>query len=193
MNRRHLTEGQKAVLANEYRKVLSEKAKTQRAEIANAVKYGKSSLEDTVSPKDDEEQERSRKVASDKFKVSERKVRTVQEIEKTAPKVYERLGSGDLQIHEAKIIAQLPEGKRETVLEKKLETSAKAPSPSILMAIPFIAAVAVPVAIMMILVPGLWPWIIRGFLSVLHIMRESPFPVTGFMVHYFSRDSRGLL
>jgi len=34
MNRRHLTEGQKAVLANEYRKILSEKAKTQRAEIA---------------------------------------------------------------------------------------------------------------------------------------------------------------
>jgi len=50
------------------------------------------------------------------------KVRTVQEIEKTAPEVYEKLGSGDLQIHEAKVIAQLPEDKRETVLEKKLET-----------------------------------------------------------------------
>jgi hypothetical protein len=70
-------------------------------------------------------------------------------------------------------------------------SGAKAPSPSILMAIPFIAAVAVPVAILMILVPGLWPGIIRGFGSVLHIMRESPFPVTGFTVHYFSRDSRG--
>jgi len=70
-------------------------------------------------------------------------------------------------------------------------SGAKAPSPSILMAIPFIAAVAVPVAILMILVPGLWPGIIRGFGSVIHIMRESPFPVTGFAVHYFSRDSRG--
>jgi len=70
-------------------------------------------------------------------------------------------------------------------------SGAKALSPSILMVIPFIAAVAVPVAILMILVPGLWPGIIRGFGSVLHIMRESPFPVTSFTVHYFSRDSRG--
>jgi len=70
-------------------------------------------------------------------------------------------------------------------------SGARAPSPSILMAIPFIAAVAVPVAILMILVPGLWPGIIRGFGSVLHIMRESPFPVTGFAVRYFSRDSMG--
>jgi len=56
-----LTEGQKAVLANEYMKVLSKKAKTQRAEIANAVKYGKVSLSDTVIDKETEEQERSRK------------------------------------------------------------------------------------------------------------------------------------
>jgi len=67
LDRRHLTEGQKAVLANEYREILSEKAKKQRAGIANAVKYGKSSLEATVSSKDDEEQERSRKKASNKF------------------------------------------------------------------------------------------------------------------------------
>jgi len=124
MNRRHLTEGQKAVLANEYRKILSEKAKTQRASDAIEKRWRPEQkyLETAVSPKYSEEQERSRKIASDKFKVSERKVRTVQEIEKTAPEVYEKLGSGDLQIHEAKIIAQLPGDKRETVLEKKLET-----------------------------------------------------------------------
>jgi len=109
MNRRHLTEGQKAVLANEYMKILSKKAKTQRAEIANAVKYGKVSLSETVTDKESERHEvDTRKEASGKFKVSEWKVRITQEIEKTAPKVYERLGSGDLQIHEAKIIAQLP-------------------------------------------------------------------------------------
>jgi hypothetical protein len=34
LNRRHWTEGQKAVLANEYRKVLSEKQKSKRAKIA---------------------------------------------------------------------------------------------------------------------------------------------------------------
>jgi len=125
MNRRHLTEGQKAGLANEYRKILSEKAKTQRAEIAviqREINRGNISS-DTVADKMNERHEvDTRKEASDKFKVSERKVRTVQEIEKTAPEVYEKLGSGDLQIHEAKIIAQLPEDKRETVLEKKLET-----------------------------------------------------------------------
>jgi hypothetical protein len=35
---------------------LSEKAKTQRAEIANAVKYGKVSLEETVSSTDIEQE-----------------------------------------------------------------------------------------------------------------------------------------
>ena len=68
---------------------------------------------------------------------------------------------------------------------------AKAPFPPVLMAILFIAVMAVLVAILMILVPGLWPWIIRGFGSVLHIMRESPFPVPYFKVHYFSKDSMG--
>jgi len=125
MNRRHLTEGQKAVLANEYRKILSEKVKKQRA--VNAIekrwrpeqKY----LSETVTGKYNEGQEvDTRKEASDKFKVSEWKVRTVQQIEDKAPDVYEKLHTGELQIHEAKIIARLPEDKREIVLEKKLET-----------------------------------------------------------------------
>jgi hypothetical protein len=106
-----LTEGQKAVVANEYRKILSEKAKKQRAEIANVVKYGKVSLWDTVSNKENGGREvNTRKEASDKFKVPVRKVRTVQEIENKAPEVYKKLESGDLQIHEVKIIARLPEG-----------------------------------------------------------------------------------
>jgi len=68
---------------------------------------------------------------------------------------------------------------------------AKPPFSTVLMAILFIAAMAAPVAILMMLVPGLWPWIIKGFGSVLHVMREPPFPVTSFTVRYFSRDSRG--
>jgi len=122
MNRRHLTEGQKAVLANEYRKILSEKRETEAGKKAINARWHpeREYDEETVSPS--YEEERSRKIASERWKVSEWKVRTVQEIEKTAPKVYKRLGSGDLQIHEAKIIAQLPEDKREAVLEKKLET-----------------------------------------------------------------------
>jgi len=123
MNRRHLTEGQKAVLANEYRKILSEKRQSEAGKIkANARWHpDKEYSSDTVSEQH-ENKVNTRKEASDKFKVPERKVRMVQEIEKTAPKVYEKLGSGDLQIHEAKIIAQLPEDKREIALEKKLET-----------------------------------------------------------------------
>jgi len=181
MNRRHLTEGQKAVLANEYRKILSEKAKKQRASDAIEKRWRPEQkyLETAVSPKYSEEQERSRKIASDKFKVSERKVRTVQEIEKTAPEVYEKLGSGDLQIHEAKIIAQLP------------KDGAKAPLSPMLMAILFVATMAILADILVMLVHGLPQGIIRGFGSVLHILREPPFPVTGFTVHFFSRDSRG--
>jgi len=125
MNRRHLTEGQKAVLANEYRKILSEKVKKQRA--VNAIKKRwrpeQKYLSETVTGKYNEGQEvDTRKEASDKFKVSEWKVRTVQQIEDKAPDVYEKLHTGELQIYEAKIIAQLPEDKREIVLEKKLET-----------------------------------------------------------------------
>jgi N6-adenosine-specific RNA methylase IME4/ParB-like chromosome segregation protein Spo0J len=124
VNRRHLTEGQKAVLANEYRKILSKKLNVDKNSDQPHNEKGRFlPISETVSENGNEKEKNdARKEASNKFKVSEWKVRTVQEIEKTAPEVYEKLGSGDLQIHEAKIIAQLPEDKRETVLEKKLET-----------------------------------------------------------------------
>ena len=69
--------GHKAVLANEYRKVISEKALKTKLEKARAVKAGVS-MEDDVSSI--EEQERSRTIASEKFHVAERKVREVQGI-----------------------------------------------------------------------------------------------------------------
>jgi N6-adenosine-specific RNA methylase IME4/ParB-like chromosome segregation protein Spo0J len=121
MNRRHLTEAQKAVLANEYRKILSKKRQSEAGKKAATIREIKRGNidSDTVSESIKVD---TRKIASEKFKVSERKVRTVQEIEKKAPEVYKKLESGDLQIHEAKIIARLPEDKREVVLEKKLET-----------------------------------------------------------------------
>lgn len=95
LNRRHLTEGQKAYLANEYRKVQSEKAVKRKLEIARAVKAGTplNSMEDTSASKI-EETERSRKLAANKFKVPERKVRTAQEIEKIAPEVYDMFMAG---------------------------------------------------------------------------------------------------
>ena len=48
LNRRHLTEKQKEVLANNYSKTLSGKANAQRAEIANAVNYGKVYLMESI-------------------------------------------------------------------------------------------------------------------------------------------------
>ena len=69
--------GHKAVLANEYRKVISEKALKTKLEKARAVKAGVSMEADVSSI---EEQERSRTIASEKFHVAERKVREVQGI-----------------------------------------------------------------------------------------------------------------
>jgi len=68
MNRRHLTEGQKAVLANEYMKGLSKKRESEagKKEVTiREIKRGNID-EETVSPSY-EEQERSRKKASNKF------------------------------------------------------------------------------------------------------------------------------
>ena len=90
MNRRHLSEGQKAVLANEYRKVISERALKERglkgALVTNKSLYGieDERLEADVSSKRIEEQERSRKLAAEHMHVSEWKVREVQGIDKKA-------------------------------------------------------------------------------------------------------------
>ena len=83
LNRRHLSEGQKAVLANEYRKVISKKMQSEAGKKAVAVRWhGNEYDEDTLSQSYDEEQERSRKLAAEHMHVAERKVREVQEMEK---------------------------------------------------------------------------------------------------------------
>jgi len=62
-----------------------EKKRAEIAVIQREINRG-NILSDTVADKMNERHEvDTRKEASDKFKVSERKVRTVQEIEKTAP------------------------------------------------------------------------------------------------------------
>jgi len=82
LNRRHLTEGQKAVLANNYSTILSKKRESEAGKKANEVRWhsNDSSDETTVSSSDKDEVDRSRKVASNKFKFSEWKVRIVQQI-----------------------------------------------------------------------------------------------------------------
>ena len=76
--------GQKAVLANEYRKVISEKKQSEAGKKAVTIREIKKGNidEDTLSQSYDEEQERSRKLAAEHMHVAERKVREVQEMEK---------------------------------------------------------------------------------------------------------------
>jgi len=85
LNRRHLTEGQKAVLANNYSTILSEKLSSDAGKIkANARWHpDKEYSSETVSEQHDEKMKNdARKIASERWKVSERKVRIAHEIEK---------------------------------------------------------------------------------------------------------------
>jgi len=85
LNGRHLTEGQKAVLANNYSKILSKKLNENKNSNQPRDEKGRFlPLGDTVSTNGNEEKDRSRKIAAERWKVSEWKVRIAQEIEKKA-------------------------------------------------------------------------------------------------------------
>jgi len=84
---RYLTEGQKAVLANNYSKILSKKLNEDKNNDQPRDEKGRFlPLEETVSTNGDEEKDRSRKMAAERWKVSEWKVRMVQEIEEAGKK-----------------------------------------------------------------------------------------------------------
>ncbi len=124
LNRRHLTEGQKAVLANEYRKIISEKAKSERANKANDIKHDHPiSLSETSTDKEKEED--TRKAAAEKFKISEWKVRQASKIETDAPEIYAQVKSGNLALHEAVKIIKEPEPVREIIMQRKHEEPRK--------------------------------------------------------------------
>ena len=82
-----LPEGQKAYLANEYRKVLSEKRQSEAGKKAVTIREIKRGHidEETVSSPISAERDRSRAEAASRFKVSEWKVRVAQEVERKAP------------------------------------------------------------------------------------------------------------
>jgi len=83
LNRRHLTEEQKAVLANNYSKFLSEKLPSEAGKIkANARWHPDEEYSsERVSEQHDEKVKNdARKIASKRLKVSEWKVRIAQEI-----------------------------------------------------------------------------------------------------------------
>ena len=73
-----MREGQKAVLANEYMKILSKKRESEAGKKAINARWHpeKKYDEETVSPSY-EEQDRSRKIASERWRVSEWKVLTI--------------------------------------------------------------------------------------------------------------------
>ena len=77
LNRRHLSEGQKAVLANEYRKIISKEAESKagkKAVTIREIKRGNIDSE-TFSESIGEEQARSCTIAAEKYHVAERKGR----------------------------------------------------------------------------------------------------------------------
>jgi len=82
LNRRHLTEGQKAVLANEYMKKLSEKLNKNKNSDRTCDENGRFlPFSDTVSENGNEKEKNdARRIASKRLKVSEWKVRIAQEI-----------------------------------------------------------------------------------------------------------------
>ncbi len=88
LNRRYLSEGQKAVLANEYKKVISERALKERglkgALVTNKSLYGIEDERLSVTVSDKRTETDTRKLAAKKFNVSECKVREVQGIDTKA-------------------------------------------------------------------------------------------------------------
>jgi len=83
LNKKHMTAGQKAVLANNYSTILSEKRETEAGKKAiNARWHPEREYDEETVSSSYEEQERSRKIAFERWKVSEWKVRIAHEIEK---------------------------------------------------------------------------------------------------------------
>ncbi len=80
--RRHLSDDQRAVLALKYAEILSKARKTERAEKARAIQLNKENgLVDTVSSKPDTQNIRTRKEVAEKFKIPERKLKYIKEIQ----------------------------------------------------------------------------------------------------------------
>jgi hypothetical protein len=86
MNRKHLTEGKKAVLSNNYSAILSKKLNEDKNSDQPRDEKGRFlPILETVSNNGDEKEENvARKIASERWKVSEWNVRIAQEIQKKA-------------------------------------------------------------------------------------------------------------
>jgi ParB-like chromosome segregation protein Spo0J len=94
--RRHLDDGQRAMLADEERRYLAERSKKHRAQKAvdaREEKAGRKPISETAwAPKIEE---RSRKQAARSHNVSERKVRQAQKVRDHSPDLAEKVKNGD--------------------------------------------------------------------------------------------------
>jgi len=131
VKRRHLTDDQRACLAQEEMQLLSAESRRERA-IAGGKAGGRGRCKSDSSPittngklsvknRDRE----SRSVVSARYQVSHRKVQTARRLQRESPRLYRRVRSGELRLSEAKREAQRDaKRKQQDQLAKKLSRAA---------------------------------------------------------------------
>ncbi|MEM0124304.1 MAG: MT-A70 family methyltransferase [Candidatus Micrarchaeaceae archaeon] len=124
LNRRHLTEGQKAMLALEYQKILSARLQSEAGKKAinerwHPEGYVSEDVSETYRSKD------SRKIVAEQFKVSEWKLRQANAITQNAPDIVEKVKDGSLSLNEAAVLARKPKEIRDQALKQKIENPRK--------------------------------------------------------------------
>ncbi|MEM4099012.1 MAG: MT-A70 family methyltransferase, partial [Candidatus Micrarchaeaceae archaeon] len=124
LNRRHLTEGQKAMLALEYQKILSARLQSEAGKKAinerwHPEGYVSEDVSETYRAKD------SRKIVAEQFKVSEWKLRQANAVAQSAPDIVEKVKDGSLSLNEAAVLARKPKEIRDQALKQKIENPHK--------------------------------------------------------------------
>ena len=124
LNRRHLSEGQKAALMVEYADSITERHNKEKSERANDIKYNHKVSLSKDGLTQGEQDEGAWKQAQEKFGMSTWQMRTAKEIEKE-PVVFTKMKNNELSFNEAKFIVRQPDEKRTEILQKK-EAESKA-------------------------------------------------------------------
>lgn len=124
--RRHLTDGQRACMAEEERDWLAEQGRKARKEhLRRGVDAGDSSpVEAPLAPTENSQpakpRERARAVAAKKHNVSEKKTRTAGDVKKKNPAAFEKVKSGELTLSQAKREVERDDRQKELQAKAKL-------------------------------------------------------------------------
>ena len=122
LNRRHLSEGQKAALMVEYANVITARHNKEKAEKARQAQLREQGYKDydglSENGLNQAEDEGAWKQAQDKFGMSTWQMRTAKEIEKE-PVIFTKMKNNELSFNEAKFIVRQPDEKRTEILQKK--------------------------------------------------------------------------